>query len=90
MNEKEFSLKLKKWTIDYPELDFLGDELLEYQQALKNKEINKEEYDCLIESLLDLENITEKLKKAIEIDKIQEAIDFLRDLAKLGAIAIAI
>ncbi len=74
-NYQDFIDKLELWKLNYPELDFLSIKLLEYQQELTLKNITVEEFEVLIDTLTNLDEIEKQLKDAIERDKIQEAID---------------
>lgn len=89
-NQKDFIKKLEKWKLKYPELDFLSLKLIEYQQRLINKHITLMEFEVLIDTLTNFKNVEQKLKNAIERDKIQEALDFLKDLGKLAALVIVL
>lgn len=80
--------ELNKWRSDYPELDFLSIKLLQYQNLLEKKEINKEEFDILIENLTDLSEIENKLEHAIEQNRIEKALNFFKEIVLLGAKAV--
>lgn len=82
--------KLDEWKKENPELDSLADKLLEYQQELQVGNISKFEYDRLVFGITDIEEINKKLDKAIDLDKAQEALDFLKFLAQLAARVIII
>ena len=89
-NQKDFIEKLEVWELNYPELDFLSLKLIEYQQELEKKHITLIEFEVLVDTLTNFKNVEQKLKNAIERDKIQEALDFFKDLAKLAALVIVL